>query len=430
MVWFSIGVTSDAANGDVADGSSASLSIAVDELRSLVEVLRRADAAAAAAQWADTGTLAAVVAEAQAQLRTSRGAVGGDIAATGASAAWRARAAEHARAAELTRAASAPEHADADAVVAVGVARAAVAEAVLAVWQAVRVAGVADVEPSRRHAPAAVPTVLRGLARGTGAELRAVWTQKPRSVLLRLVITLAVSLSLVAFYHLTGLTRYDDAGRLSLYLFSAVVGSVVCTNALCFDARRVRGRLADGERLWRVLVAKNLALVAMVTVAALPVIGFLTVADGGNPVTLIDQLITMVFVWLGVGNVLSVVYPLRHEPVSARLHDGTWKPYLFSFALSYGVGLTVNLMIYWRLWAKQAASEQITGGMWAAFALVFVSSVLMWVLLTVFAVACAREPRLRRVLSREMISYSDAARTAGRTERHSSAATPHNPAAR
>jgi hypothetical protein len=113
----------------------------------------------------------------------------------------------------------------------------------------------------------------------------------------------------------------------------------------------------------------------------------------------------MVFIWLGVGNVLSVVYPLRHEPVSARLADGTWKPYLFTFAVSYGVGLTVNLMIYWRLWARQAASAEIAGGMWAAFALVLASAVLSWILLTVFAVACSRQPRLRRVLSREMIVY-------------------------
>jgi hypothetical protein len=249
-------------------------------------------------------------------------------------------------------------------------------------------------------------------------------------VLLRLVITLAISLSLVAFYHLTGFTRYDDAGRLTLYLFSAVVGSVVCTNALCFEARRVRAQLVDGERLWRILIAKNLALAALVTVAGLPVIAFLTLADGGNPVALIDQLITMVFIWLGVGNVLSVLYPIRHEPVSARLKDGTWKRYLFSFVLSYGVGLTVNLMIFWRLWAKQKATDQITGGAWAAFALVLVSSVLMWILLTVFAVACAREPRLRWVLSREMVSYVRTATGAGRTETHSSAATPHNPAAR
>jgi hypothetical protein len=112
----------------------------------------------------------------------------------------------------------------------------------------------------------------------------------------------------------------------------------------------------------------------------------------------------MVFIWLGVGNVLSVLYPLRHEPVTARLRDGTWKPYLFSFALSYGVGLTVNLMIYWRLWAGQTAASEL-GADWAAFLLVLASALTSWVLLTVFAIACSREPRIRRVLSREMVAY-------------------------
>jgi hypothetical protein len=60
------------------------------------------------------------------------------------------------------------------------------------------------------------------------------------------------------------------------------------------------------------------------------------------PIALVDELVTMVFIWLGVGNVLSVIYPLRHEPMAARVKDGTWKPFLFSFVLSYGVGLTVN----------------------------------------------------------------------------------------
>jgi hypothetical protein len=184
----------------------------------------------------------------------------------------------------------------------------------------------------------------------------------------------------------------------------------VCTNALCFEAERVRAALAGGERLWRILVAKNLALGALVTMAGLPVIGLLAVIGSGNAVALTDQLITMVFIWLGVGNVLSVVYPIRHEPLSARLKDGTWKPYLFTFAISYGVGLTVNLMIYWRLWARQTAAVEMKGGTWAAFALVLASAVLSWLLLTVFAVACSQEPRVRRVLSREMIAYRKAAK--------------------
>jgi hypothetical protein len=36
---------------------------------------------------------------------------------------------------------------------------------------------------------------------------------------------------------------------------------------------------------------------------------------------------------------------------------------------------------------------------------VLASALTSWVLLTVFAIACSREPRIRRVLSREMVAY-------------------------
>lgn len=379
----------------------------IDELRFLANALRDIAVAGAAAQWHDADALSEAVRAAQIELRSARGTAGADIAVTGASADWLARAQERRSAiADAPDGASSPAQADADAIVAVGLARLAVAEAVVAVARAHhRSADVADPAPSR----------FTGLRRGIAAvgelgprirdELRHVSIDKPRSILIRLMITLAISLSVVVVHHFSGFAKYDDAGQLSLYLFSAVVGSVVCTNALCFEAQRVRAALSGGDRLWRILVAKNLAMAVLVTAVGLPVIGILTVVGERNPVAMVDQLLTMVFIWLGVGNVLSVLYPLRHEPLSARLRDGTWKPYLFLFVLSYGVGLTVNLMIYWRLWARYKAADELTGGQWAAFVLVLASAASSWLLLTVFAVACSREPRSRRVLSREMVPY-------------------------
>ena len=223
---------------------------------------------------------------------------------------------------------------------------------------------------------------------------------------------MAIGLALVAAFHLTGMKRYDLSG-LTLYLFSGVVGSVVCTNSLCFEAERVRAALAAGQRVWRILVVQNLAMAILITVAGLPVVAALTWTREANPVVLVDQLVTMIFIWLGVGNVLSVIYPLRHEPVAARLKDGTWKLFLFSFVLSYGVGLTVNLTIYWRLWARETANAQIAGGAWVAFLLVLASALLSWMLLTVFAVACSQQPAVRRKLSREMIAYRQRADSAG-----------------
>ncbi|MDG4666730.1 ABC transporter permease [Mycobacterium sp. 236(2023)] len=358
----------------------------IDELRHLADSLRRIDAAAAAADWDDDAALFRAEAEARDELAALPG--GDDIAAAAADSEPRT-----------------PEQFAANAVVAVGLARAAVAEAVIAVAAARRATAEASGAPARIAIAAGWGRRLRSLAAPVVEETRHLFADRPRAVLVRVVITLAIALALVTFYHVTGMTRYDGAGRLTLYLFSAVVGSVICTNALCFEAERVRAMLRRGEPLWRILIAKNLAMAAMVTLAGLPVIWFLTVTEDVNPVPMIDQLVTMVFIWLGVGNVLSVLYPLRHEPVSARLHDGTWKPFLLSFALSYGVGLTVNLMIYWRLWARYKASTELAGGAWAAFMLVLVSAMLSWILLTVFAVACSREPRIRRLLSREMVAY-------------------------
>ena len=371
-----------------------------DELRHLADALRHLDAAAAAADWDDDAALARAESRAHAELAAvDRGA---DIAAAAANPWWRTRA--QSRAGDAPRAAT-PQEARANAVVAVGLARVALAEAVIAVAAARRATTEAAGAPVRSAAARNLLTQLRSLRGPVVSEVRHLLADRPRAILARIVVTLAIALSMVTFYHLTGLTRYDDAGRLTLYLFSAVVGSVICTNALCFEAARVREMLERGEPLWRILVAKNLAMAVMITSAGLPVIALLAVAGEVNPVPMIDQLVTMVFIWLGVGNVLSVVYPLRHEPVSARWHDGTWRPFLLSFAISYGVGLTVNLMIYWRLWAKYKASTELTGGAWAAFTMVFASALLSWILLTVFAVACSRDPRVRRVLSREMVVY-------------------------
>ncbi|MDJ0007330.1 hypothetical protein [Gordonia alkanivorans] len=239
--------------------------------------------------------------------------------------------------------------------IAASLANVAVAQATLA---AARAAGIPTPTPNRRAlsriAALRFTDSLPGLGRDVIAEIRHIVAGQPRSILLRIAITLALSAALVVSYHTLGWRRYDDAASLTLYVFSVIVGSVVCTNALCFEAGRVRRRLTGGQRLWQLLIVKNLAMAVLVTAAGTPVMAVLSLTAGTNPIAMVDQFITMVFIWLGVGNVLSVVFPLRQEPFSARLRDGTWVPYLLSFALSYGIGLTVNLMIYWRFWAATA----------------------------------------------------------------------------
>ena len=130
-------------------------------------------------------------------------------------------------------------------------------------------------------------------------------------------------------------------------------------------------------------------------------------ADFGALLLALGELVTMMLIWLGIGNVLSVLSPLRVEPLKERLHDGTLKPFLFSFAMSYVVGLGVNLMLTWRVWAKHSMIEEL-GGVWVPVLMLIFSAFVLYLLLTVLAVSLVDLPRIRRTLLREMIDYKAA----------------------
>lgn len=93
-----------------------------------------------------------------------------------------------------------------------------------------------------------------------------------------------------------------------------------------------------------------------------------------------------------------------------RLTDGTLKPFLISFATSYVVGLGVNLMLTWRVWAKRSMIDEL-GGAWVPLVLLITSALLVYLLLTVLAVSLAQQPRFRRRLLREMVDYKAAKAT-------------------
>ena len=242
------------------------------------------------------------------------------------------------------------------------------------------------------------------MARG---EVRHIVADRPRSVAFRLVLSLGIGLGYLAFYRLFQWEAKEaKLPYFALYALSSVVGGVVCTNALSFDSGRVRAQLLGGNRLWQVLVSKNAVMFALVGSAGLLMtlaLGWIAGTDD-HIVKATGQVWTMILLWLGVANVLSVVSPLRAEPLPARRYDGTWKPYLISFAVSYGVGLLVNLMLYWRIWAKRTMLEQM-GGPWVPVLMMVASAFAVWMFLTLTAVLLAERPRFRRALQREMVEY-------------------------
>ena len=227
-------------------------------------------------------------------------------------------------------------------------------------------------------------------------EARHVVSGKPRSIAFRLGLSLGMGLAYLAFIRLFQWdTKEDRLPYLALYALSGVVGSVVCTNALSFDAGRVRAALSGGTRLWHVLVAKNAVMLLLVGSAGFLLSAVLAWRSGSSAdlVKACGQVLTMILLWLGVANVMSVSLPLRAEPMTARRHDGTWKQFLLSFVISYGVGLIVNLMLYWRVWAKTTLLEQM-GGPWIPVLLLLASAAATWLLLTVLAVLPGRATAL------------------------------------
>jgi hypothetical protein len=315
---------------------------------------------------------------------------------------------------QLSRQAAA--QAERDAVAAVGVARMALTDAALAVLQArlARIQAGEDQEDAAidghvplhgrnsvsRHGPA--------LAHGITGEIKYVLTRKPRNTLKALAIALALGLLYLGFIRVF---QWDRNQRwlpyLGLWVISVVMGGSVCINAMSFDAMRVRAALDSGARLWHLLVIKNLALLCLVAP-----IGFLLSAllawRAGDLEAFFKAcalVICFILLWLGVGNVLSVWLPTRDEPIRQRRQSGSLKQFLIAFVVAYLIGYLVNLMLIWRVLAAQALTQRLGTAVIPAV-LIVLSCITMWVLLTVFAVALAQQPKVRRTLQKEIADYT------------------------
>jgi hypothetical protein len=306
--------------------------------------------------------------------------------------------------------------AEADAVAAVGVARMALTDAALAVLRA-RLAridageDVADAAAIDGHVPLqgrnAVSRHGPALAHGLTGEIRYILTRRPRSTVKSLAITLALGLLYLGWIRLF---EWEQDRQwlpfLGLFVLSVVMGGSVCINALSFDAMRVRAALDTGQRLWHLLVIKNLALLVLVAP-----IGFLLslliaigAGDWGRFVNALVLTVCFILLWLGVGNVLSIAVPSRDEPLKQRRRTGSLKQFLIAFVVSYLIGYLVNLMLIWRAFAARDLAQRL-GEQYIPLALILLSSLSMWVLLTVFAVALAQQPKVRRLLQREIADY-------------------------
>jgi hypothetical protein len=326
--------------------------------------------------------------------------------------------------------------AELDAVAAVGVARMALTDAAQAVLQArlARIQAGEDQSDSAAvdghvplHGRNAVSRHGPALAHGVSGEIKYVLTRKPRNTVRSLGIAFGLGLLYLGYLRVF---KWDQNQQwlpyLGLWVISFVMGGAVCINAMSFDAMRVRAALDTGARLWHLLVIKNVALLCIVSP-----LGFLLSAllawragDLGAFFKACALVICFILLWLGVGNVLSIWLPTRDEPIRKRRESGSLKQFLIALAASYTIGYLVNFMLIWRVLAARALTERL-GEAFIPGVLIVLSCLSYWVLLTVFAVALAQQPKVRRTLQKEIADYqANAEARAFAAEQAAAAAAP------
>jgi hypothetical protein len=311
---------------------------------------------------------------------------------------------------------AAAAQAERDAVAAVGFARIAMTDAMLAVVQA-RLARIdaGEDDPDAATVDGHVPLHGRNavsrhgpaLAHGVTGEIKYILTRKPRSVIKSLAIGLAMGLLYLGWIRLF---EWDTDQKwlpyLGLWAIGVVMGGSVCVNAMSFDAMRVRAALDSGARLWHLLIIKNLALACLVAPIGFLLCGLLAWRAGDIYAFYkgCALMICMILLWLGVGNVLSVALPSRDEPIKKRKESGSLKQFIIAFVVSYLIGYLVNGMLVWRIFAAQDLANRLGSALLPAI-IIIVSSAFMWILLTIVAAALAQQPKVHRLMQKEITDY-------------------------
>ena len=137
--------------------------------------------------------------------------------------------------------------------------------------------------------------------------------------------------------------HYDWVVMVITYFSSFILADVTTTNLLGADHHRVLQGLADGVPFWRMLLIKNLALLAIVGLPTLAAAAALTLwLEAPARLAIIVPTVAVPIVsWLGVGSLISVLHPVSVQSLFRRWrrrHDG-WRTagWLFALALPYGL---------------------------------------------------------------------------------------------
>lgn len=112
----------------------------------------------------------------------------------------------------------------------------------------------------------------------------------------------------------------DYVVLLVTYFASFILADVTTTNLLGLDHIRVGKALHDGVPLWRLLLVKDVALIAIVGLPTLAAAIAMTLwmESPARLVVTIPNVAVPILSWLGVGNVMSVLLPVASESLVSR----------------------------------------------------------------------------------------------------------------
>ena len=159
----------------------------------------------------------------------------------------------------------------------------------------------------------------QGLWPAVGAEIRWAFTP-PRSWLMGVVGNMIFAAAWLLVQPLTAGRHHDWAVLVGTYFSSWILADVTTTNQFGADHYRVLQALSDGVPFWRVLLIKNLALLAIVGLPTLVAAMVLTLWFQ-SPASLgmtIPTVAVPIASWLGVGNFVSTAHPVSVEPLIRR----------------------------------------------------------------------------------------------------------------
>jgi hypothetical protein len=230
------------------------------------------------------------------------------------------------------------------------------------------------------------------LLRLVGQDLR--WAfRRPYGWLVGIGVNLLLSLAYLLVVPLRGGTHRDWAILVGTYFATFVLADVTTTNVLGVDTERTRLRLLRGLPLSRILLVKNLALMAIIGLPTLVATAAITIHDEANyrlELTL-PGVLYPVLTWLGVGNLVSVLLPYWPVPLVTRWHERRLRArtvrWLVCLGLPYALCVAVDPMS--KLPRLVTRALRLPPGHALHGAELLVLGLLTWALFTAVAVAVA-----------------------------------------